>query len=294
MDCAHNVPVMTCIQLLVVNISKLVHYVFVFAIAADRSTLQLQLSRQLELTRMVTQCMESILSQSNEWAPVIWDSVLQFCLVICHYILAFPLPTPNQRLLPGAVLPTVNTGAGSTGAMTNAAISTPIGNTGSIVNSAGALGGPVGSGSASSNATNSVIGDGGGAGEDRTVADLAESISESVFGLLMNTWLKACAHCFPRPQMWVALKECVKVWRHQTAVVSIWSNCVIALTNQLLLILYKTSGNKTADLNSSSCEFSSACAISLWILSRNQFNGYANFHPYWHSMDYKNSYEPIV
>ncbi|THD20225.1 hypothetical protein D915_009032 [Fasciola hepatica] len=215
---------------------------------SDRPTLQTQLSRQLELTRMVTHCIESLLSQSNEWAPAVWDSVLQFCLVICHYVLAFPLPIPGQRILPSTGIPNVNAG-GSTGVVTGAALATAVGTAGPMGSSSVAVTITAGGG----NTAGATVSDSGYSGEEvnKTVADLAENIAESVFGLLMNTWLKACTYCFPRPQMWVALKECVKVWRHQTAVLSIWSSCVIALTSQLLLSLHKTVSNKSTDLNSS-------------------------------------------
>uniref|UniRef100_A0A183BG28 RALGAPB_N domain-containing protein n=1 Tax=Echinostoma caproni TaxID=27848 RepID=A0A183BG28_9TREM len=242
-----------------------------FQNASDRPSMAVQLSRQLEITRMVAQCLETILSQSGEWAPAVWDSVLQFCLVICHYVLAFPLPIPGQRILPGSNVPNV-TGSGTGG---NVGSGGPGSGPGSSVVSGSISSGIAGN--ASSGTTGSTVADfvstnsssvtaGGGQSVELStsdVASLAESIAESVFTLLMNAWLKACTQCFPRPQMWAALKECVKVWRHQIAVASIWSNVLFSMTTQLLIVLNNTAAGRTTEaiLSVSECPILFGCHV---------------------------------
>ncbi|CAH8524082.1 unnamed protein product [Heterobilharzia americana] len=57
--------------------------------------------------------------------------------------------------------------------------------------------------------------------------------------MLFSTWLKACIYCFPKPQLWIAFKECAKVWRHHYAFIQHWSRLSVELSIALLGIINK-------------------------------------------------------
>ncbi|KAA3674493.1 uncharacterized protein DEA37_0000065, partial [Paragonimus westermani] len=186
-------------------------YLF-FCFTADRATSIALLQSQLEITRLIVQAVDSVVSNATALPPTAWDSLLQFCLNVCHAVLAMPLPVPAQRMRP--VVQTQVTHASSGALHTQST---------TVTNLAYDLAGVSVSGHI----------------ETQTdPARIAETIADCVVDLLMRTWLMACAHCFPRPQMWAALTECVKVWRHQSVLVAHWSRVLVAVTSQLVNLLY--------------------------------------------------------
>ncbi|CAH8438174.1 unnamed protein product [Dicrocoelium dendriticum] len=156
----------------------------------------------LEVTRLIVQTIHIILSSATKLPPTVWDSLLQFCLHISHSTLSPPLPVPSWRTRQNYIAVThVSSTTASAGQLE--------------------LGGSV-----------------TGADTQMDVLSVAESAADCVAELLAAAWIQACAHCFPRPQMWIALKECAKVWRHHAAFVSHWSRVVSVLTGRLLLDLH--------------------------------------------------------
>ncbi|TGZ74787.1 hypothetical protein CRM22_000754 [Opisthorchis felineus] len=184
-------------------------------VVVERVSSTHMLHSQLKVTQAIVQAVESVLSNAANLPPNAWDSLLQFCLNISHAVLAPPLPVPSPRpkptsaaaagsypgAFPATMSPTVlSEASGSTAVVTNTTRTTEV------------------------------------AAMDP--ARLAETIVDQVVSLLMNTWMTACSYCFPRPQMWAALKDCVRVWRHQSVLVYHWCRVLIAVTSHLVGILY--------------------------------------------------------
>lgn len=155
----------------------------------------------LEVTRLIVQSVRTFLLSASSLPPAAWDSLLQFCLHIAHSTLSPPLPVPSWRTRQN-YFPLAH------------ASSTTV------------LAGP-------SELDCSAL----GTDSQMDALSVAESAADCVAELLATVWIQACTHCFPRPQMWITLKECVKVWRHHAAFVSHWSRVVSTLTGRLLLDL---------------------------------------------------------
>ncbi|CAL8085875.1 unnamed protein product [Calicophoron daubneyi] len=185
---------------------------------SDYSMSSVTLNRQLDVTRQIVQAVEAVTSSPQLLPPDAWDSLLQFCLVICHAVLAMPLPVPPQLLRsPSQPHPSTNLA-------------------GLVVPGSSAT--QSGEASLSSSASLTISSNVDIRNTSSDPICLAENIADCVFSLLVSTWLKACTYCFPRPQMWAALRECVKVWRHQNVVVAHWSRILVAFTGQILGHIY--------------------------------------------------------
>ncbi|OON20378.1 hypothetical protein X801_03745 [Opisthorchis viverrini] len=184
-------------------------------VVVERVSSTHMLHSQLKVTQAIVQAVESVLSNAANLPPNAWDSLLQFCLNISHAVLAPPLPVPSPR-----PKPTSAAGAGFYPGsfpvtMSPAVLSEASGSTAVVTNTT---------------RTTEVAA--------MDPARLAETIVDQVVSLLMNTWMTACSYCFPRPQMWAALKDCVRVWRHQSVLVYHWCRVLIAVTSHLMGILY--------------------------------------------------------
>ncbi|CAH8496598.1 unnamed protein product [Schistosoma mattheei] len=175
------------------------------------------LNKQLDIIKLVAAAVEELCSVPTQLTSDSWECILRFCLIICHAILSPPLHLPSGLL------------QSSTGAsqMTN-----------TFISGSGSVGGPNSMALLSNHSSSS---DARGTKDSATLFDV---ISDCVSNLLFSTWLKACTHCFPKPQLWVAFRECARVWRHHNAFIKQWSRVSVALSATLLGIL-----NKPTNLN---------------------------------------------
>nr|CAH8840703.1 unnamed protein product [Trichobilharzia regenti] len=191
--------------------------------ATESTSLSGLLNKQLEITRLVARTIEDLCATPAQLTPDSWDSILRFCLIVCHSILSSPL------YLPSGLLHSSSSGAGSSSTtnsqMTNTAASSGSGTVG---------------GSNSTTFLASFIDIRG----SKEPAAILEATSDCVSTLLFNTWLNACNNCFPKPQLWAAFRECSKVWRHHYAFIRQWSRVSVALSINLLGIM-----NKSVDMN---------------------------------------------
>ncbi|RTG86754.1 uncharacterized protein DC041_0010265 [Schistosoma bovis] len=175
------------------------------------------LNKQLDIIKLVAAAVEELCSVPTQLTSDSWDCILRFCLIICHAILSPPLHLPSGLI------------QSSTGAsqMTN-----------TFISGSGSVGGPNSMALLSNHSSSSDV---RGTKDSATLFDV---ISDCVSNLLFSTWLKACTHCFPKPQLWVAFRECARVWRHHNAFIKQWSRVSVALSATLLGIL-----NKPTNLN---------------------------------------------
>lgn len=56
--------------------------------------------------------------------------------------------------------------------------------------------------------------------------------------VLFEAWLRACTHCFPRPQLWKSLHELCGQWRHHGCLANQWTHLVYTLTYHVIANLY--------------------------------------------------------
>ncbi|CAH8516547.1 unnamed protein product [Schistosoma haematobium] len=175
------------------------------------------LNKQLDIIKLVAAAVEELCSVPTQLTSDSWDCILRFCLIICHAILSPPLHLPSGLI------------QSSTGASQM---------TSTFISGSGSVGGPNSIALLSNHSSSSDV---RGTKDSATLFDV---ISDCVSNLLFSTWLKACTHCFPKPQLWVAFRECARVWRHHNAFIKQWSRVSVALSATLLGIL-----NKPTNLN---------------------------------------------
>ncbi|KAH8860570.1 Ral GTPase-activating protein subunit beta [Schistosoma japonicum] len=175
------------------------------------------LSKQLDITRLVAHTIGELCSLPAQLTPDSWDCILRFCLIICHAILSQPLHLPSG----------LSQSSTSTSQLKD------------VSNS--------GSGSAGGSSSMTFLTNHPSFSDIKAIKDSAilfDATSDCVSTLLFSTWLKACSHCFPKPQLWAAFRECARVWRHHNAFIRQWSRVSVALSATLLGIL-----DKSTDLN---------------------------------------------
>ncbi|XP_018650157.1 hypothetical protein Smp_134670.1 [Schistosoma mansoni] len=188
-----------------------------FFTGIESTHLSSSLNKQLDIIKLVALAVEELCSVPTQLTSDSWDCILRFCLIICHAILSPPLHLPSGLLQsPTGASQMINT----------------------FISGSGSVGGPN---------SMALLSNHSGFPEIRSIKDSAtlfEVISDCVSTLLFSTWLKACTHCFPKPQLWVAFRECARVWRHHYAFIKQWYRVSVALSATLLGIL-----NKPTNLN---------------------------------------------
>ncbi|KAK8402516.1 hypothetical protein O3P69_000737 [Scylla paramamosain] len=98
--------------------------------------------------------------------------------------------------------------------------------------------------------------------------DAGEQLCERVLSVLFETWLLACARCFPPPPLWNALRESCQRWRHRAGLIEQWNRINFALTRKLICFMYGSSFPEISisedDLNIIPTNMSKDCIAQVW------------------------------
>lgn len=99
--------------------------------------------------------------------------------------------------------------------------------------------------------------------------DAGEQLCERVLSVLFETWLLACARCFPPPPLWNALRESCQRWRHRAGLIDQWNRINFALTRKLIGFMYGPSFPEIVisaedDLNIIPASMSRDCIAQVW------------------------------
>ncbi|XP_068208219.1 ral GTPase-activating protein subunit beta isoform X4 [Palaemon carinicauda] len=98
--------------------------------------------------------------------------------------------------------------------------------------------------------------------------DAGEQLCERVLSVLFETWLLACARCFPPPPLWNALRESCQRWRHRAGLIDQWNRINFALTGKLISFMYGPSFPEIKfsedDLNIIPSTMSRDCIAQVW------------------------------
>ncbi|KAG0723198.1 Ral GTPase-activating protein subunit beta [Chionoecetes opilio] len=98
--------------------------------------------------------------------------------------------------------------------------------------------------------------------------DAGEQLCERVLSVLFETWLLACARCFPPPPLWNALRESCQRWRHRAGLIEQWNRINFALTRKLISFMYGPSFPEISisedDLNIIPSNMSQDCIAQVW------------------------------
>ncbi|XP_042214710.1 ral GTPase-activating protein subunit beta-like isoform X3 [Homarus americanus] len=99
--------------------------------------------------------------------------------------------------------------------------------------------------------------------------DAGEQLCERVLSVLFETWLLACARCFPPPPLWNALRESCQRWRHRVGLIDQWNRINFALTRKLIGFMYGPSFPEITisaedDLNIIPTNMSRDCIAQVW------------------------------
>lgn len=63
-------------------------------------------------------------------------------------------------------------------------------------------------------------------------------LHEHVIHVLFESWLRACAECFPTPVYWKTLRELCCCWRHHPSLIRCWSSVLLSLSLRVVSLLY--------------------------------------------------------
>ncbi|XP_069947395.1 ral GTPase-activating protein subunit beta isoform X3 [Cherax quadricarinatus] len=99
--------------------------------------------------------------------------------------------------------------------------------------------------------------------------DAGEQLCERVLSVLFETWLLACARCFPPPPLWNALRESCQRWRHRVGLIDQWNRINFALTRKLIGFMYGPTFPEIIisaedDLNIIPTNMSRDCIAQVW------------------------------
>ncbi|XP_069158153.1 ral GTPase-activating protein subunit beta isoform X4 [Procambarus clarkii] len=99
--------------------------------------------------------------------------------------------------------------------------------------------------------------------------DAGEQLCERVLSVLFETWLLACARCFPPPPLWNALRESCQRWRHRVGLIDQWNRINFALTRKLIGFMYGPTFPEIMisaedDLNIIPTNMSRDCIAQVW------------------------------
>lgn len=99
--------------------------------------------------------------------------------------------------------------------------------------------------------------------------DAGEQLCERVLSVLFETWLLACARCFPPPPLWNALRESCQRWRHRGGLIDQWNRINFALSAKLISFMYgpafpQIKISSEDDLNIIPVNMSRDCIAQVW------------------------------
>ena len=70
---------------------------------------------------------------------------------------------------------------------------------------------------------------------------IGSKLHEHVIHVFFESWLRACAECFPTPVYWKTLRELCCCWRHHPSLIQCWNSLLLSLSLRVVSLLYSPS-----------------------------------------------------